>query len=135
MQQADGVDVAALQATELAALGMPEAIVARHSAPHFGHIFAGDGYSAGYYSYLWSEVLDADGFEAFVESGDVFNPELAARLKTYVYSAGDKRPPDEAYMRRFRGRAPAPEALLRKRGFVRGLGGPVERDRRASCLT
>jgi peptidyl-dipeptidase Dcp len=109
-------DVSAAQAAELAAIGMPDAITPRHSAPHFQHIFSGEGYSAGYYSYLWSEVLDADGFEAFEETGDVFDPELAARLKTFVYAAGNLRPPDEAYLA-FRGRAPRPEALLRKRGF------------------
>ena len=96
---------------------MPEAIAPRHAAPHFQHIFSGEGYSAGYYSYLWSEVLDADGFEAFEEAGDVFDPALAARLKEFVYSAGNKRPPDEAYAA-FRGRAPKPEALLRKRGLA-----------------
>src|SRR5277367_2234575 len=85
---ADGVDVAVLQAAELQRLGMPAAIVARHAAPHFQHVFSGDGYSAGYYSYLWSEVLDADAFEAFVESGDVFDPALAERLRRYIYSAG-----------------------------------------------
>ena len=109
-------EVLAAQAAELAAIEMPDAIAPRHSAPHFQHIFSGEGYSAGYYSYLWSEVLDADGFEAFEEAGDVFDPELAARLKTFVYAAGNRRPPDEAYSA-FRGRAPRPEALLRKRGF------------------
>jgi peptidyl-dipeptidase Dcp len=109
-------DVLATQAAELAAIEMPDAIAPRHAAPHFQHIFSGEGYSAGYYSYLWSEVLDADGFEAFEETGDPFDPELAARLKTFVYAAGNRRPPDEAYLA-FRGRAPRPEALLRKRGF------------------
>src|SRR5277367_1658687 len=117
--EAGEVDVPALQATELAAIEMPEAITMRHAAPHFQHIFSGDGYSAGYYSYLWSEVLDADGFEAFVEAGDPFDPELAARLKTFVYAAGNRRAPDEAYAA-FRGRAARPEALLRKRGFAEG---------------
>src|SRR5271163_3252721 len=114
---ADGVDVVALQEAELQRLGMPAAIVARHSAPHFQHIFSGDGYSAGYYSYLWSEILDADGFEAFVESGDVFEPALAERLQRFVYAAGNTREPDVAY-RGFRGRDPNPEALLRKRGLT-----------------
>jgi peptidyl-dipeptidase Dcp len=112
-------DVVAAQAAELAAIEMPDAIAPRHSAPHFQHIFSGEGYSAGYYSYLWSEVLDADAFEAFEEAGDVFDPELAARLKTFIYAAGNRRPPDEAYSA-FRGRAPRPEALLRKRGFEAG---------------
>ena len=117
--EAGEVDVPALQATELAAIEIPEAIAMRHAAPHFQHIFSGEGYSAGYYSYLWSEVLDADGFEAFVEAGDPFDPELAARLKTFVYAAGNRRAPEEAYAA-FRGRAARPEALLRKRGFAAG---------------
>jgi peptidyl-dipeptidase Dcp len=114
---ASAIDVAAFEARELAAIGMPAAIAPRHSAPHFQHVFAGEGYSAGYYSYLWSEILDADGFEAFEESGDVFDPALAARLERFVYSAGNTREPDAAY-RAFRGRDPAPEALLRKRGLA-----------------
>jgi peptidyl-dipeptidase Dcp len=111
------IDVAAFEARTLAAIGMPAAMAPRHSAPHFQHIFSGGGYSAGYYSYLWSEVLDADGFEAFEETGDDFAPALAARLKRFVYSAGNLREPDEAY-RAFRGRDPAPDALLRKRGLA-----------------
>ena len=111
------IDVAAFEARTLAAIGMPAAMAARHATPHFQHIFSGGGYSAGYYSYLWSEILDADGFEAFEESGDDFDPALAARLKQFVYSAGNLREPDEAY-RAFRGRDPAPDALLRKRGLA-----------------
>jgi peptidyl-dipeptidase Dcp len=111
------IDVAAFERRELAGIGMPAAIAPRHSAPHFQHIFSGDGYSAGYYSYLWSEVLDADGFEAFEESGDVFDAALAERLERFVYSAGDTREPAAAY-RAFRGRDPAPDALLRKRGLT-----------------
>src|SRR5688500_13240445 len=95
---------------------MPDAIIMRHRTPHFLHVFAGDGYSAGYYSYLWSEVLDADAFKAFEETGDVFDRATASRLKEFVYSAGYRRPPAEAY-RAFRGRDPKVEALLEKRGF------------------
>ncbi len=113
----EGVDVRALEAEELASLGMPAQIVPRHAAPHFQHVFAGDGYSAGYYSYLWSEVLDADAFEAFVESGDIFDPGLAERLRQFIYAAGGTQPADELYLA-FRGRAPDPAALLRKRGFA-----------------
>jgi peptidyl-dipeptidase Dcp len=113
----DSIDVRAFESTELARLGMPETIVMRHRTPHFQHIFSGDGYSAGYYSYLWSEILDADGFEAFEQAGDVFDGPLAKRLHDFVYAAGFSRPPDVAY-RSFRGRAPSPEALLRKRGFA-----------------
>ena len=115
--EASAVDVAAFERQELAAIGMPQAIAPRHSAPHFQHIFSGDGYSSGYYSYLWSEILDADGFEAFEQSGDVFDPALAARLERFVYSAGNSREPDAAY-RAFRGRDPEPDALLRKRGLA-----------------
>ena len=78
---------------------MPAAIVMRHRTPHFQHIFSGDGYAAGYYSYLWSEVLDADAFEAFEETGDVFDPATAKRLRDYIYSAGNLRDPAEAYDR------------------------------------
>jgi peptidyl-dipeptidase Dcp len=111
------IDVAAFEASELAAIGMPAAIAPRHAVPHFQHVFAGDEYAAGYYSYLWSEALDADAFEAFEECGDVFDPALAARLERFVYSAGDRREPGDAY-RAFRGRDPRVEALLRKRGLT-----------------
>ena len=110
------LDIAAFEAERLAAIGMPAGIAMRHGAAHFQHIFSAEGYSAGYYSYLWSEILDADGFEAFKASGDIFDPALAKRLRDYVYAAGNLREPDEAYAK-FRGRAPAPEALLRKRGL------------------
>jgi peptidyl-dipeptidase Dcp len=117
--QADpqAIDVVAFEKKELEKLGMPEAITMRHRPPHFQHIFAGSGYSAGYYSYLWSEILDTDGFEAFEEAGDIFAPELAARLRDFVYAAGNSRPPEAAYAG-FRGRAPLPGALLRKRGLA-----------------
>ena len=111
----DEVDVVAFERKELERIGMPDAIGMRHRTPHFQHIFSG-GYSAAYYSYLWSEVLDADGFGAFEESGDIFDPNVAKRLNDFVYSAGGSRDYDEAY-RAFRGRAPSPEALFRKRGL------------------
>jgi peptidyl-dipeptidase Dcp len=111
----DEVDVVAFERSELKRIGMPEAIAMRHRTPHFQHIFSG-GYSAAYYSYLWSEVLDADGFEAFEESGDIFDPEVAKRLNDFVYAAGGSRDYDEAY-RAFRGRSPLPGALFRKRGL------------------
>jgi peptidyl-dipeptidase Dcp len=88
----------------------------RHRSNHFQHIFSG-GYSAGYYSYLWAEVLDADAFEAFEETGNVFDPDTADKLKRYVYSAGGTRNEDEAYAL-FRGRLPTVDALLKKRGLA-----------------
>ncbi len=94
---------------------MPAAIGIRHRPPHFQHLFAGGGYAAGYYSYLWSEVLDADGFEAFREAGSAFDPATAARLRTLL-SAGDTRDPMTLYID-FRGRAPSTAALLRSRGL------------------
>ena len=112
------VDVVAFERRELARIGMPDAIAMRHRAPHFQHIFSG-GYSAAYYSYLWSEVLDADGFEAFEEAGDIFDAEVAHRLHDFVYAAGGSRDYDAAY-RGFRGRSPSPAALFRKRGFEVG---------------
>ncbi len=111
------IDVVAFERQELERLGMPKAIAMRHRTPHFQHIFSGGGYASGYYSYLWSEALDADGFEAFEESGDIFSPPLAARLREYVYSAGNLRDPEIAYAR-FRGHPPEPRALMRKRGFA-----------------
>jgi peptidyl-dipeptidase Dcp len=113
----DDLDIVAFERAMLADLGMPNAIAMRHRLPHFAHVFAGDGYSAGYYSYLWSEVLDADGFAAFTEAGDIFAPEVAARLKTHVYSAGNRADPEAAYVA-FRGRPASPEPLLKKRGLV-----------------
>ncbi len=111
------VDVVAFEAATLARLGMPHGIIMRHRTPHFQHVFAGDGYSSAYYSYMWSEVLDADGFDAFVEAGDIFDPATAKRLRDHVYAAGNRADPASAY-EAFRGRSPSPDALLRKRGLV-----------------
>lgn len=97
--------------------GMPREIVLRHRLPHFGHLFAGPGYAAGYYVYLWAEVLDADGYDAFVEAGNPFDPDVAERVRRYVYSSGGTLPPAEAY-RAFRGRDPRVEPLLAQRGLV-----------------
>jgi peptidyl-dipeptidase Dcp len=96
--------------------GLPPEIGLRHRPAHFGHLFAGGGYAAGYYAYLWAEVLDADGFAAFAERGDPFDPDLAARLQA-IYSAGDTADPMELY-RAFRGRDPEIAPLLRKRGLA-----------------
>jgi peptidyl-dipeptidase Dcp len=117
LPSADGVDVIEFEKAALEKIGMPEAIVMRHRTPHFAHIFSSDGYASGYYSYLWSEVLDADAFEAFAETGDIFDPDTAARLHDYVYSAGYLRDPAEAYAA-FRGRMPSTAPLLRKRGLA-----------------
>ncbi|MCY1127079.1 M3 family metallopeptidase [Frigidibacter sp. RF13] len=105
------------QAEVLGALGMPHAIRMRHATPHFAHVFSGDGYSAGYYSYMWSEVMDADAFDAFREAGDAFDPAVAARLQRFVLSAGGSQDPASLY-RAFRGRMPGVEPLLRGRGLL-----------------
>ena len=110
-------DPLAFEAGVLKSIDMPDAIAMRHRSPHFSHIFSGGHYAAGYYSYLWSEVLDADAFSAFEETGDIFHPETAQRLRTYIYGAGNLRDPKAAYMA-FRGKLPGVEALLAKRGLV-----------------
>ncbi|WP_330168605.1 M3 family metallopeptidase [Bartonella grahamii] len=109
-------DPTVFERQELEKLQMPDTIIMRHRPPHFTHIFSGDGYAAGYYSYMWSEVLDADAFQAFEETGDVFNSELADKLKRFIYSAGGSRDPEELY-KAFRGRMPLPEAMINKRGL------------------
>jgi peptidyl-dipeptidase Dcp len=111
-----GFDVDAAEQATLVRIGMPSEIVPRHRPGHFLHLFGG-GYAAGYYSYLWSEVMDADAFRAFEETGDVFNPELAAKLKRYIYSSGGTIEPAEAYVA-FRGRMPDVGPLLEKRGLA-----------------
>ncbi|HEV7251914.1 MAG TPA: M3 family metallopeptidase [Mesorhizobium sp.] len=110
-------DPMAFEAETLEAIRMPDAIAMRHRTPHFQHVFSGDGYSAGYYSYLWSEVLDADAFAAFEETGDPFAPELAAKLKKHIYAAGGSADPESLYTA-FRGRMPSPEAMMGKRGLL-----------------
>jgi peptidyl-dipeptidase Dcp len=111
------IDPTAFEADALARIGMPEEIVMRHRPPHFGHVFSGGGYAAAYYSYMWSEVLDADAFEAFEETGDIFDPATAKRLRETIYAAGGARDPADAY-KAFRGRLPSADALLRKRGLA-----------------
>jgi peptidyl-dipeptidase Dcp len=111
------VDPTSFETKALDHIGMPDEIAMRHRPPHFAHIFSGGGYAAGYYSYMWSEVLDADTFEAFEETGDIFDPATAKRLHDFIYSAGGSRDPAEAY-KAFRGRLPSADALLRKRGFA-----------------
>ncbi len=111
-----GLDVEAFEREFLAGIGMPAEIGIRHRPAHFQHLFAGGGYAAGYYSYLWSEVLDADGFEAFEEAGDPFDPAVAARLRV-VLGAGDTQDPMALYAA-FRGRPPSTAALLRGRNLA-----------------
>jgi peptidyl-dipeptidase Dcp len=112
----ESLDLAAFEREFLAGIDMPEAIGLRHRPPHFQHLFAGGGYAAGYYAYMWAEVLDADAFEAFKEAGDPFDPTLSAGLKE-IYQAGDTRDPMDLYVA-FRGRPPQVDALLRNRGLL-----------------
>jgi peptidyl-dipeptidase Dcp len=114
-------DIGRFERESLGRVGMPQEIVMRHRPTHFGHIFSG-GYSAGYYSYMWSEVLDADGFGAFKERGNIFDQATAKRLRDFVYGAGNSRDPAEAY-RLYRGRDPDARALLVLRGLADGASG------------
>lgn len=110
-------DAMAREAEVLAALDAPEAIPMRHATPHFAHVFAGDSYAAGYYSYMWSEVMDADAFAAFEETGDVFDPDTAKRLEETILSRGGSAPADQLWIA-FRQRMPGVDALLRGRGLA-----------------
>lgn len=112
----EALDPEAFEAAFLEEIGMPGAIVLRHRPAHFQHLFAGGGYAAGYYAYMWAEVLDADAFDAFAEAGDPFEPSLAAGLRR-IFEAGDTEDPMALYVA-FRGRAPSPEPLLRHRGLA-----------------
>jgi peptidyl-dipeptidase Dcp len=119
LKDTKGLDIDAFERQTLGSIGMPEEIVMRHRIPHFQHIIG--GYAAGYYSYLWSEVMDADAFEAFEATGDVFDAGTARRLYDTIYSAGGRRDPAAAY-KAFRGRAPTTKALLKKRGLAASNG-------------
>ncbi|MGA8319771.1 MAG: M3 family metallopeptidase [Xanthobacteraceae bacterium] len=110
-------DVDTFEADALEHIAMPQEIVMRHRSPHFAHIFSGGGYASAYYSYMWSEVLDADAFAAFEETGDIFDAATAKRLHDTIYAAGGSQDPADAY-KAFRGRLPSADALLRKRGFA-----------------
>ena len=110
-------DPMAKQDEVLAEIGMPHAILMRHATPHFAHVFSGDGYSSGYYSYMWSEVMDADAFAAFEEAGDAFDSEKAQSLEQHILSTGGTREAEELYTG-FRGRLPGVEALLKGRGLA-----------------
>jgi peptidyl-dipeptidase Dcp len=116
LPQSGTLDVDAFEKHALERIAMPAELVMRHRLPHFQHLFSGGGYAAAYYSYMWSEVLDADAFAAFEETGDAFDPKTAQRLRDYIYSAGNLRDPAEAY-EAFRGRLPTVDALLKKRGI------------------
>lgn len=114
-------DPDAFERETLAAIGMPSEIAMRHRLPQFGHLFSSDSYSAGYYSYLWSEVMDADTWEYFEQSGNVFDPTIAAGMRNIILGEGNSSDRAEAY-RRFRGRDPDVNALLRVRGFPTDSG-------------
>jgi peptidyl-dipeptidase Dcp len=111
------LDVAAFEAEELERLGVPSVVGMRHRLPHFAHIFGGAYYAAGYYVYMWAEVLEAEAFDAFCEAGDPFDPVLADKLQRYIYSAGDSREQRAAF-RTFLGRDPQAAPMLRKRGLL-----------------
>ncbi|MEO8835259.1 MAG: M3 family metallopeptidase, partial [Caldimonas sp.] len=113
----DPIDVVAFEQAQLERLGLPDGVGVNHRLTHFQHLFAGSSYAAGYYVYLWAEVLDADGYDAFVEAGDPFDPEVAKRLARFIYSSGDSIEPGAAY-RAFRGRAAQPGPMLRQRGLL-----------------
>ena len=110
-------DPMAKQSEVLAEIGMPSAITMRHATPHFAHVFAGDGYSSGYYSYMWSEVMDADAFAAFEEAGSAFNREKAKALEEHILSTGGSADAAELYIA-FRGKLPEVDALLKGRGLA-----------------
>ncbi len=111
-----GVDIAEFERAELARIGMPMEVAPMHRLPHFRHLFGGNGYCAGYYVYMWAEVLDADGFTAFTEAGDIFDTAVAQRLHRFIYSTGGTLDPTAAY-RAFRGRDARVEPMLAKRGL------------------
>ncbi|HEX2541896.1 MAG TPA: M3 family metallopeptidase [Caldimonas sp.] len=116
------IDVVAFERAELERLGLPAGVGVNHRLTHFQHLFSGSAYAAGYYVYLWAEVLDADGFEAFVEAGNPFDPAVAKRLVRFIYSSGNSIDPGAAYQA-FRGRAPTPEPMLRQRGLIEAIPG------------
>ncbi|HVG34120.1 MAG TPA: M3 family metallopeptidase, partial [Pyrinomonadaceae bacterium] len=122
------IDPDAFERKTLTELGMPGELVMRHRTPQFTHVFSGDAYSAGYYSYLWSDVLTADAFGAFVEAGGPYDRTVAQRLRQYIFSIGNTVDPAEAY-RAFRGREASIDALMRKRGF------PTKDSKEASTTT
>jgi len=119
MTDAQVPDITSLERAVLDRIGLPPVIGMNHRLAHFQHLFAGSGYAAGYYVYLWAEVLDADGFDAFVEAGDPFDAQTAERLRRFIYASGNSLEPGQAY-RAFRGREPTVAAMLRQRGLLAG---------------
>ncbi|MBB5193368.1 peptidyl-dipeptidase Dcp [Silvimonas terrae] len=113
----DGVDIATFEATERARLGVPPEAGMMHRLPYFRHLFADESYAAGYYVYMWAEVLEAEAFEAFEEAGNAFDPALSDKLYRYIYSAGNSREQKLAF-RTFRGKEPVAAPMLRKRGLI-----------------
>ena len=118
LKDPSAIDIARFETEQRERLGVPREVGMRHRLPHFGHVFSGSYYAAGYYVYMWAEVLEAEAFDAFEEAGDAFDPALADKLRRNVYSAGDSREPGAAF-RAFRGRDPRAEPMLRKRGLSR----------------
>ena len=112
-------DSKAFEREALAEIGMPKEMVMRHRLPQFNHLFSSDAYSAGYYSYLWSETMDADTWAAFAEAGDVWDKATAEKFRSVVLSTGNETDRLEAY-RAFRGRDPEVKYILKKRGFPTG---------------
>jgi peptidyl-dipeptidase Dcp len=110
-------DLCAFEAHTLERLGLPHGVGLNHRLVHFQHLFSGSGYAAGYYVYLWAEVLDADGFDAFTEAGDPFDPQVAQALRKFIYSSGNSLEPGAAYAS-FRGRAAQVGPMLRKKGLI-----------------
>jgi len=117
-------DLCAFEAGLLESLGLPREVGVNHRLVHFQHLFSGSAYAAGYYVYLWAEVLDADGYDAFTEAGDPFDPAVAARLRRFVYASGNSLEPGAAYVG-FRGRAPTVTPLLKKRGLIEAEAAPA----------
>ena len=117
LTEAEGPEVVDFEARTMADYGLPAAIGMNHRLTHFQHLFSGSSYAAGYYVYMWAEVLDSDGYQAFVEAGNPFDRAVADRLLSCIYSSGNSREPGEAFQA-FRGRPPVVEPMLRGRGLL-----------------
>lgn len=118
----DAPDIVAFEAAELQRIKMPAGVGMNHRLPHFQHLFSGSSYAAGYYVYLWAEVLDADGYDAFTEAGNPFDAAVAKKLRQFIYSSGNSLEPSAAF-ESFRGRGPTVEPMLRKRGLLEPAAG------------